>query len=377
MKVSWFRWLAVGLCVAALTVVSEAQAGKSVAFARAERLRHGVNLSMWYAQTTDFSAARMDGYVTAADMQLIRKLGFDHVRLSIDPAPLIAEAQSGALRPEAMARLDKTVKALTGAGLNVVLDIHPEEAWKATLFHGEDGPERFYAFWGSFAAHFASTDPERVFFEVLNEPTLEDLYRWEGIQARTVERIRSVAPRHTVIATASMYSSIETLLALEPVRDENVIYTFHDYDPMWFTHQGANWGTQGWVFLRGVPYPSTPENVQGAMGQEPDERVRFAVERYGWDRWNAARIGAEVAAMAEWGEKRGVPLYCGEFGVYRAYAPAAARAEWISDMRTALESKHMGWAMWDYEASFGLVTKGSGGTMVDQGIVTALGLKGR
>jgi endoglucanase len=377
MKVSWFRWLAVGLCVAALTVVSEAQAGKSVAFARAERLRHGVNLSMWYAQTTDFSAARMDGYVTAADMQLIRKLGFDHVRLSIDPAPLIAEAQSGALRPEAMARLDKTVKALTGAGLNVVLDIHPEEAWKATLFRGDDGPQRFYAFWGSFAAHFASTDPEKVFFEVLNEPTLEDLYRWEGIQARTVERIRSVAPRHTVIATASMYSSIETLLALEPVRDENVIYTFHDYDPMWFTHQGANWGTQGWVFLRGVPYPSTPENVQGAMGQEPDERVRFAVERYGWDRWNAARIGAEVAAMAEWGEKRGVPLYCGEFGVYRAYAPAAARAEWISDMRTALESKHMGWAMWDYEASFGLVTKGSGGTVVDQGIVTALGLKGR
>ncbi len=71
---------------------------------------------------------------------------------------------------------------------------------------------------------------------------------------------------------------------MEPVRDENVIYTFHEYNPMWFTHQGANWGTQGWVFLRGVPYPSTPQNVQAVLAQEPDERVRLWVQRYGWER---------------------------------------------------------------------------------------------
>lgn len=366
----WAKWAVVWVCV-----VGTGWGQKSAAFGRAEHLRKGINLSMWYAQSGDYSAARLGTFTTAADFKLIKSLGFDHVRLSIDPVPLIAEAQSGALREEAMVRLDRSVAEIIAAGLNVVLDVHAGEAWLAPLSRGEDGAQRFFAFWGAFAGHFAKTDPERVFFEILNEPTMDDLYRWEGIQARAVARIRAVAPRHTLIATASNYSSVDTLLAMEPVRDENVIYTFHDYNPMWFTHQGANWGTQGWAFLRGVKYPSSPENVLPVLGEEPDERTRLYVQRYGYERWDATRIGAEIAAMAAWGQRRGVPLYCGEFGVYKAYADADSRATWISDMRNALESKGIGWAMWDYQSNFGLVTKGSGGTVVDERVLGALGLK--
>ena len=162
---------------------------------------------------------------------------------------------------------------------------------------------------------------------------------------------------------------------MEPVRDENVIYTFHEYNPMWFSHQGASWGTQGWVFLRGVPYPSNPQNIQAVLAQEPDERTRLWVQRYGLERWDASRLGAEVAAMAEWAQRRGVPLYCGEFGVYKPFANPGMRATWISDVRTALESKHIGWAMWDWQGSFALVTKDNGTIVVDQDIVRALGLK--
>jgi len=369
------RW-GMGLAVLlALAGAAQGQVGKSLGFQRAEHLRHGINLSNWYAQSGDYSAGRLDSYTTPADFQLIKGMGFDHVRLSIDPAPLVEDQQLGSLKPGPMARLDKTVKQLTDAGLNVVLDIHPEENWKGNLSRGDEGVERFAAFWASFAGHYSGTDPEKVFFELMNEPTLQDLYRWQGIQARTVARIRVVAPHHTIIATASMYSGIDMVLALEPVRDENVIYTFHDYNPMWFTHQGATWGSEGWAFVKGVPYPSTPENIQAVLGQEPDERERIWLQRYGWERWDAARIGAEVAAMAEWAQRRGVPLYCGEFGVYRQYSDPKMRAMWISDMRTALESKHIGWAMWDYQGGFGVVTKGSGGTVVDPAVVTALGLK--
>ena len=38
-----------------------------------------------------------------------------------------------------MAQLDKTVGQLLDAGLNVLLDIHAEEDWKAGLTHGDDG----------------------------------------------------------------------------------------------------------------------------------------------------------------------------------------------------------------------------------------------
>jgi endoglucanase len=366
------RFAAVGLVMLATAGVAQAQ--KSVAFERAEHLRRGVNLGSFYAQTRDISQARIDAYMSEADMQALKAMGFDHVRLSINPAFLIANAKTGTLREAPLAMLDKTVGQLTAAGLNVILDIHPEEDWKALLLHGDDGAASLYAFWSQFAAHFAKSDPERVFFETMNEPSMDDLYRWEGIQDRAVAVIRRAAPRHTIIATAAAWGHQDGLLAMEPVRDDDVIYTFHDYDPMWFTHQGATWSTATLAFLHGVPYPSTPENVEPVLAEEPDARVRLQLQRYGEDHWDAKRIDVEIAAAAKWGEQHGVPVYCGEFGVYKTYSDPKMRVAWINDTRSALDRHHVGWAMWDYDGGFGLAVKGSDGIVVDQDVLRALGM---
>jgi endoglucanase len=370
----WRVRLTIAAAMFGVVCGAQAQAGKGVAFQRAEHLRRGVNLSSFYAQTRDLSQARLDAYMSEGDMRALKAMGFDHVRLSINPALLIANPKTGTLRPAAMAQLDKTVEQLTDAGLNVILDIHAEEDWKAALLHGDEGAASLFAFWEQFAGHYAKTDPERVFFEILNEPSMDDMYRWEGIQDRAVAAIRSVAPRHTIIATAAAWGHQDGLLAMEPVRDDNVIYTFHDYDPMWFTHQGATWSTAAWAFTHGVPYPSTPENIQAVLSEEPDERVRLQLERYGEDRWGPQRVEAEIAAVAQWAEERGVPLYCGEFGAFKDHADPAMRAAWINDTRTSLERHQIGWAMWDYDGNFGLAVKGSGGIVVDQDVLRALGM---
>jgi endoglucanase len=218
------RFAVMGAVVVVMVGAARAQ---SLAFARAEHLKRGVNLSSFYAQTRDLSQARLDAYMSTADMQALKTMGFDHVRLSINPAFLIASPKTGALRDAPMAQLDKTVGQLLDAGLNVILDVHAEEDWKASLAHGDDGAASLFVFWEQFAGHYAKTDPERVFFEILNEPSMDDMYRWEGIQDRAVAAIRSVAPRHTIIATAAQWGHQDGLLAMEPVRDDNVIYTFH------------------------------------------------------------------------------------------------------------------------------------------------------
>ena len=371
---SWLRRMVAVVFLVGMACGAQAQAGKGIAFERAEHLKRGVNLSSFYAQTRDISQARLDAYMTVGDMRALKAAGFDHVRLSINPALLIASPKTGTLRDGPMASLDKTVGQLLDAGLNVLLDIHAEEDWKAGLTHGDDGASNLYAFWLNFAAHYAKSDPERVFFEVLNEPSMDDLYRWEGIQDRAVAMIRRVAPQHTIIATAAAWGHQDGLLAMEPVRDENVIYTFHDYDPMWFTHQGATWSTTSWAFLHGVPYPSTPQNIQPVLNQEPDERVRLEVERYGEDQWGPARVQTEVDAIARWAEERNVPLYCGEFGAFKDHSDPKMRAAWINDTRTALESRQIGWAMWDYDGNFGLANKTSAGIVFDPAILQALGM---
>lgn len=368
------RGLATGLVCATMACVAHAQQGSGLAFQRAQHLQRGLNLSSFYAQTRDLSQARLDAYMSVADMQQLNALGFDHVRLSINPELLVRQPQTGMLRPEAMAQLDKTVQQLTDAGLNVILDIHAEEPWKAALLTGDDGAQRLFAFWEQFAAHYAKSDPERIFFEILNEPSMNDLYRWEGIQDRAVAAIRSVDSKHTIIATAAAWGHQDGLLAMEPIRDDNVIYTFHDYDPMWFTHQGATWSTASWAFLHSVPYPSTPENIQAVLDEEPDERIRLTLERYGEDRWGPERVEAEIAAVAQWAQRRGVPLYCGEFGAFKEHSDPKERAAWINDTRTSLERHHIGWAMWDYDGNFGLMSKSSSGMVVDQDVLRALGL---
>jgi endoglucanase len=61
--------------------------------------------------------------------------------------------------------------------------------------------------------------------------------------------------------------------------------------------------------------------------------------------------------------------------VYREYASPQDRAAWLHDVRTALEENGIGWTMWDYSGSFGVVTKVNGKTVVDEQALKALGLR--
>jgi endoglucanase len=106
----------------------------------------------------------------------------------------------------------------------------------------------------------------------------------------------------------------------------------------------------------------------------PDAVDRLAVIRYGQERWDAARIDAEISQVSDWAKQRGVSVVCNEFGVYRAYADPYDRAAWVKDVRTLLERHGIGWAMWDYSGDFGVATKKDGKAVLDETIVKALGL---
>jgi endoglucanase len=160
---------------------------------------------------------------------------------------------------------------------------------------------------------------------------------------------------------------------LEPLRDPNVIYAFHFYEPHIFTHQGATWSTNYWHSLKDVPYPSSPDNVQKVMDQLPDPVRRMAIERYGMDRWNATRIDGEISQVAAWTSRWNVPVICNEFGVYRKNTNPTDRAAWISDVRTALEKHGISWAMWDYDGGFGIVSKQGNNPVPDESTIRALG----
>ena len=343
---------------------------------RASRLRHGINLSEWFAQVYDprgYTKEHFETWATAQDIALIKSMGFDHVRLSVNPQPMFSGRHGFEIAAEPMAALDSAVKMILDHGLAVVIDLHPEGDLKSKLATEDAFVEELGDFWRVLAKHYSTVDPERVFFEILNEPEFRDRYRWYGVQAKLATAIREGAPQHTIIAAGANWSADDELIFIDPLRDANIIYNFHFYEPHIFTHQGATWGSPYWPHVRGLKYPGNRENAAKVAEGVPEAINRLFVIRYGLDHWDATHIDAEVGQVAEWAKRWNVPVVCNEFGVYRNFSDPADRAAWISDVRTSFEKYGIGWTMWDYSGGFGVVTKKDGKAIPDEITLKALG----
>lgn len=348
------------------------------AFARAQHLRHGINASEWFAQNPGhYSAAEMSAFTDDSDIALMAQIGFDNVRLSIDPVPLEqAPRDKTGFNADFLHRLDHAVDLMLAKGMAVQIDIHPESDYKKRVSTTGDGVDRFVQLWRKLAAHYADRNPDLVFFEVMNEPEERDPYRWAGVQARAAAAIREVAPKNTIIASGANWSGLGDLLRMHPLPDGNVVYNFHFYEPMQFTHQGASWAGTWEYMTHDIPYPATEESMHKSLAQVPDLEQRYELEQYWLQHWDARSIKLRMDAAAGWAKQNNVPLICNEFGVYRRVADPMSRMNWIRDMRTALEADGIGWTMWDYRGGFGVVWKQDGQpAKVDGAVVEALGLK--
>jgi aryl-phospho-beta-D-glucosidase BglC (GH1 family) len=367
--------LLVSLCGMSATHLT---AQSSVAALRASHLRHGINASGWFGGIYDKrgnTKEHFEAWTTAEDMALITAMGFDNVRLSLNPVPMMPHHRPDEIPADYQGYLDAAIKMILDHGLAVVIDIHPDSDFKAKLSKDDSFVQEFADFWRALARHYSTWDQDRVFFEILNEPEMSDRYRWAGVQTKLAAAIREGAPQHTIIAAGARWSDDDDLVSLQPLQDPNIIYNFHFYDPHIFTHQGATWGAYYWHWVKGLHYPSSLESAAKTAAGAPDPVDRLAIIRYGEDHWDAARIDTEMTQVAEWAHQHDVPVVCNEFGVFREGADSKDREAWIHDVRTAFERHGIGWAMWDYSGNFGVVTKKDGQTLPDESTVRALGLK--
>jgi aryl-phospho-beta-D-glucosidase BglC (GH1 family) len=339
---------------------------------RAQHLRHGVNTSEWFAQSNDYSPQRLRTYTKLDDIDRIKKMGFDHIRISVDPA--VFDCFRYDSNCERVQVLDEVVNRALGQDLAVILDLHPNGDYKRQIATSEDSVERAALLWLQIAQHYAKFDPDRFFFEVMNEPELSDAFRWNGVEELLVKSIRASAPHHTIIVAGARYSDIDDLIRLPEFSDRNLILNFHYYEPHIFTHQGASWGSAYWLRFHDLPFPPTMGNMAAVEAQQADDHARWELVEYQLNHWDAARIDTEMAFAADWARRRGVPLLCDEFGAYREHTKPEDRMRWLGAVRTALEKNNIGWTMWDYRGSFGVVRVEDEKVTEDPLVLQALGL---
>lgn len=349
--------------------------------ARVSLLARGINIPHWMWLAQKYNPDEVRAYLSADEAKRLRDAGFTHVRLPIDPLRFATKESESIDGERGMARvLLDMVSRLTGAGLGVVIDVHPMGT-RATHLLADSSPDwaaNLERFWSLLAPVLATTDPDRVILELLNEPNgIKDKAEWPRVQQRLLSAVRRACPNHTIMLTGDDYGGIDGLLRLMPVDDSNVIYSFHFYESHTFTHQGATWGAPFWKFITtGVPYPSTPELVEHAAANIEHEQARGAVRWYGKERWNREKIAARINEAAAWAKKHHVIVYCGEFGVIRNRTPRESRLSWLADVTGACREAGIGWAMWDYAGGFALADGEAGMRRLDDECVKALmGLK--
>jgi len=361
-------------------VAVHSRADADVPTARLARLTRGVNLSHWFAQTTP-DAHRLRTHITPTDLAQIHHVGFRHVRLPLDPQLLLVPGHPDSLAVSGRSHLDDALDRILRADLAVIVELHPREAFKRHLYRESRAQLNLITFWQTLATHLAKRDPERLFLEVLNEPSTADPQDWYALQTRLLQAMRRGAPRHTLIAAANQQATPSTwgshlaLPLIPPMADRNVVYNFHFYAPMPFTHQGTTWGQELLRHFRGLPYPSSPETVAPLLADHP-AAVRGLLSDYGREGWNREKIRETLWPVADWARRRKVAVTCNEFGVYRRVAPRRARLTWLLDVRQALEELKIGWAVWDYAGGFSVVVRDDpGGRRPDEGVLQALGLR--
>ncbi len=334
-------------------------------------------------------------------------LGFDFVRLTVDPGPLLDS--EGQRRQQALDVLSRAIDRLTKVGLKVVFNLHGVSQVPAydmdILYNGADseGVARYRSMVKAVATMLARHGADKVAFEPYNEPAYypcdaSGTDDWQRIMASTVADIREIDRRMTIIVTGACGGSITGLTNLDPnFDDENIYYSFHMYEPHSFTHQKADW-TNG--FFSGFPWPAntgSPETVieglrvhmlaegLNSLQQAANiARLKSEINEYFKEGSNAATLKARIGEAVDWAKRYNIPpqrLFMGEFGVMRmstdgrSGAYDADRLAYLQTVRQIAEGHGIPWSVWEYSNPHGMsVIEPRGPAVPDKPMLQALGL---
>jgi endoglucanase len=205
--------------------------------------------------------------------------------------------------------------------------------------------EKAERIWACFAKRYRNVP--HVVFEVLNEPVAPDASIWNSTKDRLCESIRAAAPENPIIVGSNMWNWPSTYHEMTPVDTHSVIYTFHLYEPLLFTHQNAPWIKE-------------PE-INGKRTYPADFGAGF-IRKYGFvlsaGRWDLNRIRHEIDPVRKFGEKYDVPIICNEFGVY-APVPLELQLRWLGDVLSLFQEMGIGFSYWNYKnLDFGIISRG-------------------
>ncbi|WP_339097275.1 glycoside hydrolase family 5 protein [Deinococcus sp. VB343] len=338
------------------------------------QLRRGITLEGWLDQP-EFRAVSRE---QLSQLPLIRKEGFDFVRLTVHAGTLMRGLDP---RQEPVASLERVLDAARVNNLKVVIALTDTYPKRVEVMKGGKFFDTYLVLIEKFGKLLSKRDPRWVGFTPLDEPTDCEMKSdmWRAQLQRYASAFRKSAPGMTLLLPGHCFANQYSLMQLTPLSDRNIIYTFQYVDPIPFTQQG-NRTNEIWQWFKNVPYPATQAQadraIKAVLAGLPDPKLRDAVSEefrsYGMTGFSRQSIEDAFNQASSWAKLNGVQVMLSVFGANER-APQVARATWFRDVRMAAEKNRMPWAVWTWTSPFGygLTTKGK----LKHDIKVALGLR--
>ena len=320
-------------------------AARALAFKRAESLDNGISFS-WLEQTWNKDILKDN--IDKPDFVLLKNLGFKSIRLPV--AFSFFDKEKNEMN-NALAKIDRVIALCKQYGFKLVLCYHYGELNDSNYL--TETPKIINT-WLFLAKRFKNVSANHLLFEIYNEPPHMNEKIWKDAAYNITTAIRKVDADRTLIVGASNFNSIYELSRFVRLADENIIYTFHFYEPFFFTHQGADWiGDQ--VATIGVPFPYNAENFPLLNPKAKNTWGETNYAQYRTD-GNERALFDKLSIVKKWGDKYNVPILCGEYGVYNKYTDANSRCRYIKAMRKTLKTLNIPGMLWDYNDAFSIFT---------------------
>lgn len=293
-----------------------------IAFKRNAILGRGINFgnALEAPNEGDWGLTIKESYI-----QEVKDAGFNSVRLPICWSAHTSYTAPYTIEAIFLKRVDTVINWCTSRGLAVIITIHHFNDFYDNP-DNENYKRMFTAIWQQLSTHYKSDSPEKLFFEVLNEPHNNlTADKWNTLIPSILETIRKIDSDRTLIIDVPDYGYHESISKLIiPESEINVIVSVRYYLPYPFTHQGAHWaeGSEKWL---GTTWTATPEQKN--------------------------TVETDMQKIQAWAKLHNRPVTIGEFGAI-IYADATNRLIWTDYVTRSFESHNFSWSYFDFGVIF-------------------------
>lgn len=285
--------------------------------------------------------------------------GFDFIRLPIAYPHYLRFDRTKNITPDEVYQLDEKkldeIDALVALAhkynMHVSLNLHRAPGYcinagfhePYNLWTDPEAQKAFYFHWNMWAKRYKNVSPQKISFDLLNEPSMREdmndqhskssavpgpVYR--KVAKEAAEAIRKENSGHLVIADGNNVGNS----VIPEIMDLNIAQSCRGYHPHAISHYKAPWANKDTEHL---PVPLWP----GQVGSQYLSRQMLETYYQPW---------IELT-------KKGIGVHCGECGAWNK-TPHDVFIAWFADVLDILSANKIGFAVWQFTGDFGILDSG-------------------